>query len=178
MGARIARRVIPPEPTDGVVRLRTLTRADAAEHLAGEDEELWRWLSGSPATLEIVEDAIKVWQDAWRDGARIRNFGVWDAATGLLAGNVEANFLQEMLATGEVNISYAIWPAFRGRGYATRAVDLLCTHLADTSDAHTAVVRVDPENDRSLAVARRGGFVEVVSAEPQYRRLARPLRPG
>jgi hypothetical protein len=83
--------VIPPELTDGVVRLRVLTRADAPEHLAGEDEDLWRWLSGSRATLEVVENAIEVWQGAWRDGARIRNFGVWDEPTGLLAGNVEAS---------------------------------------------------------------------------------------
>ena len=167
-----------PELTDGVVRLRALTRADAPEHLAGEDEELWRWLSGSRATLETVQSAIDYWRAAWRDGARIRNFGVWDDATALLAGNVEANFLQSTLAEGEVNVSYAIWPAFRGRGYATRAVELLCEHLGESSDADVAVVRIDPANVRSLAVARRAGFVEVASPEPQYRRFARPLHPG
>jgi hypothetical protein len=44
-----------PILTDGVVFLRPLTAEDAAEHLAGEDEEMAKWLSGGRSTLENVQ---------------------------------------------------------------------------------------------------------------------------
>jgi RimJ/RimL family protein N-acetyltransferase len=166
-----------PERTDGVVRLRPLAPCDAAEHLAGEDIELWRWLTnGRPGTIETVNALIERSQASWSTLGPIRNFGLWDEATGALAGNIEANSAQETLAPGEVNISYAIWPTFRGRGYATRAIELLCTYLATETGAEAAIIRVEPENTRSVAVARRSGFTPTPSPEPQYLRFSRPLR--
>lgn len=49
--------------------------------------------------------------------------------------------------------------AARGRGHATRAVDLLCSYLRDNELATAAVIRADPENPASIAVAERAGFV-------------------
>jgi RimJ/RimL family protein N-acetyltransferase len=165
-----------PELSDGVVRIRPLAPEDAAEHLAGEDIELWRWLTeGHPGTLETVDALIRRSTASWRTLGPVRNFGVWDQVTGALAGNCEASFAQETLAPGEVNLSYAIWPTFRGRGYATRAVELLCTYLATETDAEAAVIRVDAGNTRSIAVARRSGFASTPSSEPQFLRFFRPL---
>jgi hypothetical protein len=49
-----------PRLTDGVMQLRPLTQADAAAHLAGEDEEMaklsclsWKWKTRS--FVKIVE---------------------------------------------------------------------------------------------------------------------------
>jgi RimJ/RimL family protein N-acetyltransferase len=165
-----------PEYTDGVVRLRVLQLADAPAHLAGEDEEMWRWLTNAPGTLEIVQAFIARNQASFRAGGPIHNFGVRDEATGALAGNCEANLALAELDPGEANISYAIWPQFRGHGYAARAVELLCAHLSATTAALTAIIRVEAANVRSVGVARRAGFVEVPSPEPKYQRFARPLR--
>jgi RimJ/RimL family protein N-acetyltransferase len=165
-----------PEYTDDVVRLRVLRECDAPAHLAGEDVELWRWLTEKPGTLEIVAAFIARNRESFRVGGPIRNFGIWDEATGALAGNCEANLALAELGPDEANISYAVWPQFRGRGYAGRAVELLCTDLVTATGAHTAVIRVEPANVRSVAVASRAGFVEVPSPEPKYRRFARPLR--
>ena len=46
--------VLTPELSDGVVLLRPLSRSDACDHLAGEDEELVRWLNGGPGTVDTV----------------------------------------------------------------------------------------------------------------------------
>jgi RimJ/RimL family protein N-acetyltransferase len=158
------------------VRLRPLARRDAPEHLAGEDPELWRWLTdGHAGTIETVNALIERSLASWKVLGALHNFGVWDEVTGALTGNCEANFAQEELAPGEVNLSYAIWPAFRGRGYATRAVELLCVYLATETDAQVATLRIDPENTRSIAVARRSDFTLSASSEPQYLRFSRRL---
>jgi RimJ/RimL family protein N-acetyltransferase len=150
-----------PELSDRLVTLRPLVMADAPEHLAGEDEELWRWLSGRPATLESVEAWIGRNLSSWRTGGAVRNFGVWDRATGALAGNVEANLAARELRPGEANVAYAIFPPFRGRGYAARSVRLLTTYLREHTSTRTAVIRVAPDNEASLRVARAVGYREV-----------------
>ena len=73
-------------------------------------------------------------------------------------------------------MSYAIWPTYRGRGYASRAVELLCNYLASETDAAAAIIRVDPKNTRSVAVAVRSGFAPEPSDEAQFLRFCRPLR--
>lgn len=62
------------------------------------------------------------------------------------------------LPPGTVNVSYAVFPRWRGRGYTARAVRLLVAWLAEHTD--TAVPRVDAENVASLRVARDLGAVE------------------
>jgi hypothetical protein len=44
-----------PALTDGIIFLRPLTPEDAADHLAGEDEEMVKWVSGGRSTLATVE---------------------------------------------------------------------------------------------------------------------------
>jgi len=150
------------ELSDGVIILRPLTQADAEEHLAGDDEENIRWLSGGVSTIDHVVAFIRRSEEEWRTNSPRRNFGIWDAATGKLAGNVEANAGDAGLTgvgPGEANISYSVFPQWRGRGYATRAVDLLCRHLGGLG-IDRAVIRVHPENVRSIAVAQRAGVLQ------------------
>lgn len=56
-----------------------------------------------------------------------------------------------------MNVAYRLYPSWRGRGLATRAV-LLASRYAATEGAHEVVIQVDPENPASAAVARRAGF--------------------
>jgi predicted kinase/RimJ/RimL family protein N-acetyltransferase len=163
---------------DGVVTLRCLRASDAAAVLAGEDDDQVRWLTeghrSEPARLAAW---ISENRDEWRTGGPRRHLGVVDAASGELAGTVEAHLALPGLAPGTVNLSYAVFPRWRGRGFAARAVRLVCAWLAGTGTGtevgwaapRTALLRVDAGNVPSLRVARDAGFVrddEPVVAEP------------
>jgi hypothetical protein len=62
----------PTEPklSDGVIFLQPLRAENAAEHLAGEDQEMARWLSGGRSTLANVQGYIASSQENWRSGGR------------------------------------------------------------------------------------------------------------
>jgi len=142
--------------TDGVVTLRAPHPGDAERLVAGRDEEFHRWLgpgSDTPAPVACVwaEDELVGWVDYDRDDAH------------------------DWLAPGEINVGYSLFPAARGKGYASRAVALLLGHLARETEHTTATLLIHPENTRSLAVARRLGFVQhgEVNGEPFFRRELR-----
>ena len=64
------------------------------------------------------------------------------------------------------NVAYGLYPSWRGQGLATRAVQLASPYAASEGAAE-AVIRVEPENSVSAAVALLSGFVhrERVCAE-------------
>ncbi|WP_241833353.1 GNAT family N-acetyltransferase [Streptomyces caatingaensis] len=61
------------------------------------------------------------------------------------------------MAPGQVNVAYGLYPSWRGRGLATRAV-LLASPYAAGEGGEEAVIQVEPANPASAAVARRAGF--------------------
>src|SRR5205807_2908376 len=116
-----------PSLTDGVIQLRPLTQADAAGHLAGEDEDMAKWLSGGRGTAATVQTAIDKFEEQWRTGGPRRAFGVFDCSNDQLIGFVEAN-LELLSNPAEVNVSYGIF--FMARtGLAGRAIDLVAEYL-------------------------------------------------
>src|SRR3954447_7446055 len=144
----------PPQLDDGVVILRPLTVDDASRHKAGEDEAQVHWFEfPGAAPMENVVAAIRSWEDAWSSGGAVRNFGIWDRATGELIGNTEA----QDLGDGRVNISYVVFPRWRRRGVARRAVRLVTGYAAAHMGARTAEFKILPDNEASLAVARGTG---------------------
>src|SRR5712691_5939353 len=113
----------PTEPrlTDSVVLLRPLLMSDAAEHLVGEDDEQRRWFeSPRHGRLDDVIAFVQRSQASWRAGGPLRNFAICDAVTNALVGNVELRDRGD----GRANISYVVFPAFRRRGLAARAIRL------------------------------------------------------
>lgn len=145
---------------DDVLTLRCLRASDVAAVLAGEDDEQVRWLTeGRRSEPARTGEWVAENQAQWRTGGPRRHLGIVDRATGALAGGVEAHFAVPELPTGSVNISYWVFPQWRGRGYAARAVRLVCAWLRDATDADTAVLRVDAGNAPSLRVARDAGHV-------------------
>lgn len=125
----------PAQLTDGVVSLRPPTADDVPALLAGRDDESRRYIGDTdpeprPVACIVVADHVVGWVDHDDD--------------------------RPWLEPGEVNVGYCVFPPFRGRGYATRAVALLVRHLADTGTVATLLIH--PENTRSLALARRLGF--------------------
>jgi len=142
------------ESTDGVVTLRPPRSGDAELLVAGRDDEFFRWLgpgaeSPSPVACVWVDDELVGWVDY----------------------DVE----HEWLRPGEVNVGYYLFPAARGKGYASRAVELLLVHLDRETEHTTATLLIHPENARSLRLARRLGFEASgeVDGEPFFVRHVR-----
>jgi RimJ/RimL family protein N-acetyltransferase len=149
-----ARRVLR---ADGIV-LRPLTLDDAAEHLAGQDgAEIAAFEFPRASVIDDVVAAITRWQESWAQSGPVRNFGIWDDASGALVGNVELRLVNE----GVVNLSYVVFPEFRTHGIATRAVRLVLGYAAWEMAAKTAMIKVLDWNEASLAVASAVGGREV-----------------
>jgi RimJ/RimL family protein N-acetyltransferase len=63
-------------------------------------------------------------------------------------------------ANGRVEVGYSVRPECRGRGLATRILSTFSQWLADQG-VQTVVLSVRPDNEASLRIARRAGFVQV-----------------
>ena len=147
---------------------------DAEKHLSGDDESQIKWLSGGKSTLESVQNWIRKNSESWQTGGHVFNFALW-TAEGNLVGMVEANTDDssiEGLEKGDANISYSLYPDARGKGYVTRAVDLLLEFLRSRG-IKRAVIRVHPENINSMGVPLRSGFKEV---DPIKDKAGNPFR--
>ena len=139
--------------TDGVVTLRAPEPGDVEVLIANRDVEFFRWFGPGatgprPVACIWVADELVGWVDYDRDDDH------------------------DWLGPGEVNVGYSLFPAARGKGFASRAVELLLEHLRRTTEHRVATRLIHPENARSLALARRLGFVQKgeVKAEPFFTR--------
>jgi RimJ/RimL family protein N-acetyltransferase len=140
--------------TDGVVTLRAPAPGDTGRIVAERDEETFRWFgpgggNPAPAACIWVADELVGWVDYDRDDDH------------------------DWLQPGEVNVGYCLFPAARGKGYASRAVELLLGHLARDTEHTVATLLIHPENTLSLALARRLGFERrgEVNGEPFFARV-------
>lgn len=139
------------------IELRPLTRADAAEHCAGEDEQTVRWLTGGYGTEAGTADYFDWLAANAAAGRGKRGFGVW--LDDRLAGYVDCDETnRDCLEPGDVNLSYAVHPWARGRGVAVEAVRLVCEFVRAHHIGARAAIRVEPENKASVRVARKCGF--------------------
>ena len=146
-----------PMLTDGVIFLRPLTTEDVADHHAGEDEEMAKWVSGGRSTPANVETAIQNWQENWRTGGPRRAFGVFDCVTNRLVGFIEVN-LARLVEPGQVNVSYGMFRQWRRQGLALRAIDLMDEYLRTATEARQIVLRIAQANTASLKLAEKAGF--------------------
>jgi RimJ/RimL family protein N-acetyltransferase len=158
--ARVETQLVEPAtPGDEIIFLRPLTREDAAVHLAGEDEAIARWLSGGASTPATVSNYIARCQQNWQTGGPLRAFGIFSRRTGQLIGSIEANLTPPPpLTSGQVNVSYSVFPAWRGQEIALRAIQLMVDYLRNTTDAREVVIRIAAENGPSLRVLEKSGY--------------------
>ncbi len=142
---------VRPIATDGVVTLRAPEPGDARSLVDGRDDEFFKWLGPG---AEVPSPVACVW------------------AEDELCGWVDYDVDHAWLRPGEVNVGYYLFPAARGKGYASRAVELLLRHLRRDTRYEVATLLIHAENVRSLALARRLGFVErgEVNGEPFFAR--------
>lgn len=141
--------------TDGLVTIRPPRDGDAALLIAGRDAEFHRYLgpaTDDPSPIGCVE------------------------VGGEVVGWVDHDTDRAWLEPGEVNLGYNVFAAHRGRGHASRAVQLLLHHLAVDTGVRVATLLIHPQNHRSLALGARTGFVRRGDLDGvPY--LARPVPP-
>ncbi len=145
--------------TDQTITLRPFNVLDAKKHLEGEDSQQIKWVSGGKGTIEGIENWIKKNELSWKNNGPIFNFAIINP-TNELSGFVEANTDFENvdgLSKGDANISYGLYPNYRGKGYATAAVNLILKFLKEKG-LRRAIIRVNPENEGSLKIPQRLGF--------------------
>lgn len=147
---------LPERLTDDVVVLDGHVLADAEAHLAGEDAEMLRRFEAPHAsTLDQTRAAIGRWIAARAAGGPMFAYAVRDAS-GELVGGCELR----LAAPDSADVSYWVFPAFRGQGYARRALALLCQAAAKLDDVDWAEAHIDADNLPSRRVAERAGFIE------------------
>ena len=146
--------------SDGVITLRPSQPQDNEVIVAGRDPLFHRFM-GAGHPEPDPEACITVGDDP---------------STAQIVGWIDYDEPRPWLSEGEVNIGYNVFPAFRGNGYATRALELLVRHLTDDPSVSAATLLIDPANEASLGVALRARFVrhDDVDGERFYKRTTVP----
>ena len=145
-------------PLPAVV-LRHFRPDDASAHLKGEDKAISMWLSGGISTEDSVTRWIQSNEDNWAsDGPRFA-FAI-QTPGGELVGMIEFNVDYSHFAglqPGDANVSYGLYPQYRGRGLATSALRNIREFMI-SKGVKRAIVRIEPENVNSARLAERCGY--------------------
>ena len=64
------------------------------------------------------------------------------------------------LEPGDANVSYGLYPQYRGRGLATSAL-LSVRDFMISKSMRRAIIRIEPENVNSVRLAERCGYVDI-----------------
>jgi RimJ/RimL family protein N-acetyltransferase len=154
-------RLLPDLPggelTDGVVRLRPLGTADAAfETELRHTRDVWETSvpPQKPSLEEISRRCLRA-ESQWLAGTRA-DLVIVDAATGAPAGDIGLYYEAPPLA--QAMIGYSMLPAFRGRGFTTRAVQLLSLWAFAETDIARLIAGALPSNTGSHRVLEKAGF--------------------
>jgi RimJ/RimL family protein N-acetyltransferase len=103
-----------------------------------------------------VRAAIDRWRGGWKSEGDTRAFALREARSGALAGGCELRLREDERA----DLSYWVFPAYRGRGLALRAVRIACEWAFVDLAVQTIELYIEPDNAPSRAVAHRAGFSE------------------
>jgi RimJ/RimL family protein N-acetyltransferase len=146
--------------TGETIRLVPVVLDEAAEWLAGEDEEQIRWFD-APRAAEMpdVIRAINEWQASWRDMGPVRHWGIRPLDSNLILGGVEVRDGGD--GDRSVNLSFLVFPPYRRQGIAVEASRLALDYAVREMGATHALIKMAEENSVSLAVARRLGAIPI-----------------
>lgn len=141
------------------VRLRPLAEEDLAVHAAGCDALVVRWSGGGQESTEADHLRwLRANARAWGEDADLLDLAVEDALTGEHVGVVGIQRSRPELEPDDVNLTYALYAGRRGHGYAAAAVRAAMDLAVERGPVGRFVIRCDPDNTASAAVARRAGF--------------------
>ena len=147
---------LPPTLTDGVILLDAHTVKDAEAHYAGEDMEMVRRFDGvEKAPLEDIRGAMRRWIAMRAAGGPQFAYALRDLAGGALVGGCE----MQRRRADTTHMSYWTYAGFRGRGYASRGLALLCAEAAKIDGVETIEADIAADNAASRSVALRNGFI-------------------
>jgi RimJ/RimL family protein N-acetyltransferase len=146
---------VPDRPlSDGVVVLRPPREHDLRAIERGTaDPDVVRWMGPFGSAREVLERNLS----RWADGTRA-TFSICDQ-TDICLGHVWV-ILGDLEDPGRGSVGYWLLPEARGKGFATRSVQLVSRWaLGDLGLARLALF-AEPSNERSRRVAQRSGYVE------------------
>ena len=95
------------------------------------------------------------------------------APPGRLIGSIEANLEFPLLEPMQANVSYGVFPTWRGNGITVRALYLMGVYLKTSTAIRQIVLRAACENAASLRVAEKSGFRLLGVFEEAEGRMAR-----
>lgn len=149
------------ELSDDGVRLEPLRRRHAAELFALIDcnrAHLQTWLPWVDAHTSIENTRSLI--EAGEMQQALDNGCIWGVRdeSGVLAGVVDLQWVQWQHLAG--SLGYWLGGEFQGRGLMTRALRLLCHFVFEELELNRLELSVACENERSLALVRRVGFIE------------------
>lgn len=162
----------PPDPTprllpdlpggelsDGVVTLRPLNEGDIDFYteLHNVQDVIDTSVPPEPPTAAEVRHRCTRAEAHWLAGTRA-DLVIVDSATGAPTGSMGL-FYQEP-PTGQAMIGYGQSPAWRGRGYTTRAAQLLSLWVFAETDIVRLIAGTLPTNKGSQRVLEKAGFTQ------------------
>ena len=154
-------RLLPDLPggelTDGVVRLRPLADGDEAfmTGLRSLPDVVATTVPPAPLTAEQVRRRCRRAAAHWLAGTRA-DLVIEDAATGAPAG--EIGLFYDEPVTGQAMIGYSMLPAYRGRGFPTRAAQLLSLWVFAETGVARLIAGAATTNLASQRVLAKAGF--------------------
>ncbi|WP_229071975.1 GNAT family N-acetyltransferase [Actinoplanes sp. DH11] len=156
-----APRLLPDLPggelSDGVVTLRPLGEQDVAFYaeLHSLPEVVNTSVPPVPPTPEEVHRRCFHSDANWLAGNRA-DMIILDAVTGAAAGEIALHYQEP--PTGQAMIGYSMLPAHRGRGFATRAAQLVGLWAFAETDVARLIAGAAPDNIGSQRVLEKAGF--------------------
>jgi RimJ/RimL family protein N-acetyltransferase len=148
---------LPETLTDGVILLDDPRPEDAEAHWSGEDFEMIRRFDPSlyrKVTLEHTRGVMLMWAQARAAGGPMFVYAI-RARHGPLAGGVELR----RITRERGNVSYWVYPPFRGMGYASRGLRLLSDAAREVEGLVQLEAHIDADNLASQRVAQAAGYI-------------------
>jgi RimJ/RimL family protein N-acetyltransferase len=156
-----SRRLLPDLPaaalSDGVVTLSPLGTVDAGDTYALRSlpEVIETSVPAVPPTPAEVARSCAHAEAHWLAGTHAQ-LTIRDAATGRFAGEIALHYSEPL--TGQAALGYSVLPAWRRRGYATRAVRLVAAWAFERVGVARLVAGAAPGNRASQEVLLAAGF--------------------
>jgi len=146
--------------------LRPLTLADAETFFRYRSlPEVCRFQSFQPKTHSEIEAFLRINEQTPPDAP-----GTWRQLAiclhdGTLIGDVGVHTLDEW----QLELGYTLTPDQQGKGYATEAVSVVLRQAFSVWNKHRITASVDPENQASIRLLERLGFVPEAHFRKSYR---------